>query len=100
MSVENKFISIISTVLKVISYKIVFEFVCFAMDIDWMKEFDKITIPHADTFVEDFYINKRVKEANSKFNLAYKDCIRQSVVMLTFSEDIEIIPYEKDIKLQ
>ena len=63
-----------------------------------MKDFDKITIPHADSFVEDFYTNKKVKEANSKFNLAYKDCIRQSVVVLKFSEDIEIIPYEKDIK--
>ena len=65
-----------------------------------MKEFDKISIPHTDSFVQDFYINKKVKEANSKFNLAYKDSIRQSVVVLTFSEDIEIIPYEKDIKLQ
>ena len=65
-----------------------------------MKEFDKISIPHADSFVQDFFINKKVKEANSKFNLAYKDSIRQSVVVLTFSEDIEIIPDEKDIKLQ
>ena len=70
------------------------------MDIDWMKEFDKISIPHADSFVEDLNTNKKVKEANSKFNLVYKDCIRRSVVVLTFSKDIEIIPFVKDIKQQ
>ena len=88
----------LKNILNSILNSIFLEFVCFVMDIDWMKEFDKISIPHADSFVEDFYTNKKVKEANSKFNLAYKDCIRQSVVVLKFSEDIEIIPYEKDIK--
>ena len=88
----------LKNILNSILNSIFLEFVCFVMDIDWMKEFDKISIPHADSFVQDFNINKKVKEANSKFNLFYKDCIRQSDVVLKFSEHIEIIPYEKDIK--
>ena len=61
------------------------------MDIDWMKEFDKISIPHADSFVEEYRERKRIKDANRKFNQTYHYCIRQSTIKIKFSEDIRLI---------
>ena len=56
-----------------------------------MKEFDKISIPHADSFVEEYRERKRIKDANRKFNQTYHYCIRQSTIKIKFSGDIRLI---------
>ena len=31
------------------------------MDIDWTKQFEKVSIPYADEFVNNYHYNKRLK---------------------------------------
>ena len=60
----------------------------YAMDIDWTKQFEKVSIPYADEFVNNYHYNKRIENANKKLNFTYKNCIRQSQVILKFSDDV------------
>ena len=67
------------------------------MDTDWMKEFDRINIPHADSFVEEFQNSERIKAANKKFSKFYTDCKCISEIKLKFSDNVEIIYFENEV---
>ena len=64
-----------------------------------MKEFDRINIPHADSFVEEFQNSEKIKMANKKFSIFYTDCKRVSEIKLRFSENVEVIHFEGDKSL-
>ena len=67
------------------------------MDTDWMKEFDKINIPYADCFVHEHQVNKKIENANKKFDEYYAICVRQSEIKLTFAEEVKVVYFEQSI---
>ena len=65
------------------------------MDTDWMKEFDKINIPHTDSYVYENQAKKRIEIANKKFYKYYSESERKSQIKLKFAEEIIVIYFEK-----
>ena len=61
-----------------------------------MKEFEKIDIPHADSFVFEYNEKRKVEDANRKFNSIYKNSKLESQIVLKFSDDVEIFYFENE----
>ena len=60
------------------------------MTTDWMKEFDKINIPYADSYVYENQAKNKITDANEKFNKYYTKRVRQSEIKLKFAEEVKV----------
>ena len=65
-------------------------------DDDWMKEFNKITIPHAATYVNKMIKDQELTAINRSFNDSYpkETFVKQCTV--TFDDVIKVNYFEKD----
>ena len=60
------------------------------MSVNWMKEFEKISIPYAHDFVSKKYSERRLQNINKTFDEYYKILDKKNVQKVKFAEKIEI----------
>ena len=67
------------------------------MATDWMKEFDKINIPYADSYVNENQAKKKITDANEKFNKYYTKRVRQSEIKLKFAGKVKVFYFKQQL---